>query len=154
MTTDAASESPVPSPTKQDEAGASEENPKAQPDVAAETEEAPGKPKGRPASGRGWKARQGRKQSRASSMMRVEAARSSFGDRMIERKRTFGMKALEKEIKDHKQEELDKEKRKMEQRRKQRVENARKSVVGQVVTNPTKIKKMLKKRRRINLMMV
>lgn len=101
-------------------------------------------PKGRPKSGRVWKADAFPK----FDIINVKSLHSKWSKRQADRSEKKSVKEMETSMKDaKKQAKIDKRQRTVEQQQR-REENAKKSEVVQVITNTRKIKRMKKKQLR------
>jgi len=101
-------------------------------------------PRGKPKSGRSWKAPERRTSSRNVS----KGLNTKWEEKMEKRKQEKARKEILDSMKKQQEEDRQKERERIRNRRRQREENTIKSSTYQVIKNTSKLKKMSKKQRR------
>ena len=112
--------------------------------VASSSKTVSRKTQGKPKSGRVWKSKGQKK----STMINVKSLHPSWSKRIKERSEMESVKKYQKELKAAAALEKEQKKIRIEENRKRREENARKSEIVQRITDSSKIKRMKKKQLR------
>ncbi|XP_062502930.1 coiled-coil domain-containing protein 86-like [Corticium candelabrum] len=100
--------------------------------------------KGRPKSGRWWKAEGKRK----SSLIGDKPLHTSWRKRVKQREEKKALKEYEQQLKEELQRQKEEKRKRIEEHRKRKEENERKAEVVQVITNTAKLKRLSKKQRK------
>lgn len=97
--------------------------------------------KGRNASGRAWKG----ERARQSQSTIVKHLKTSYEEKMEQKRRHKEMKDIEKSLKEREERAIEDKKRRRAENIRRRAENEKKGEVYQVISNPNKIKRLTKK---------